>query len=304
MFEWVQGLIEAGTANEAEIEGGWSPLQRAAAAGDLPAVELLLDHGADLRYVDRDGWTACSRAAQSSNGLIMQRLIAADPSLADRRTLKGNTPLMIAAMSGHVEVVRMLATATAGVDINATTNKGISAVLFASQRGHVHVVQLLIQQGADINLTMVDGTSALMVSAWKGHRAVAALLLESKANPNVQINTPNLPMMAETGSTALMISAREGCTKIVLHLLQSKANPNHQESQGWTALMFAAKHGRVGVLRTMLGADGSGSVKCDVDTVLAQTNQDGHTAATLSEANNHTKCTELLNSFAGNLESK
>ena len=55
--------------------------------------------------------------------------------------------MMLASGMGHVEIVRVLLAAGAGVD--TATNDGETALMFASGSGHVEVVRALLAAGAD-----------------------------------------------------------------------------------------------------------------------------------------------------------
>lgn len=58
----VRYLLEAGADVSVRQAGGITPLMAAAQHGDEAIVRLLLDHGADPRAPDDQGWTALDRA--------------------------------------------------------------------------------------------------------------------------------------------------------------------------------------------------------------------------------------------------
>ena len=69
--------------------------------------------------------------------------------------------------------------------------------------------------------------------------------------------THSNPAYPDRDRTLLMIASRKGMASFVAYLLQRGAAVNRQDSNGCTALMFAALHGKPAVVRTLLmtGAD-------------------------------------------------
>jgi len=75
--------------------------------GRVHIVKLLLEKGAGLNDVDRDGWSALSWAAWSGMKNVVKILLNQDVKI-DVADKNGQTPLMIAAYKGHVKIVENL----------------------------------------------------------------------------------------------------------------------------------------------------------------------------------------------------
>jgi ankyrin repeat protein len=69
-----RALLDAGAEADARQSGGWTPLQSAAHNGDLPLVELLLQHGADSAAVNDDGLDAAALAERSGDAETVERI--------------------------------------------------------------------------------------------------------------------------------------------------------------------------------------------------------------------------------------
>lgn len=62
---------------EAEGEDGWTPLFYGVANGDIKAVKILLDAGADRHHLDKNGWSAAMLAAFEGKTQIARMIEAA-----------------------------------------------------------------------------------------------------------------------------------------------------------------------------------------------------------------------------------
>lgn len=85
------------------------------------------------------------------------------------------TPLILAALGGHSDVIPLLV--AAGADVNGTNAKGETALMVAAEYGRATVVTALIAAGADIEAVEEDGWTALFFAARFGQlQAIAALI--------------------------------------------------------------------------------------------------------------------------------
>jgi ankyrin repeat protein len=103
-------LLEAGAKLDATDFNGWTPLHRAAHAGYVDFVRLLIEHGAkvDARTQIDELYTPLMEAASAGHAQVVNLLLAngADKELTD---IIGCTARMIAERNGHREVAQMTA---------------------------------------------------------------------------------------------------------------------------------------------------------------------------------------------------
>jgi len=85
-----------------------------------------------------------------------------------------STPLMFAALSGNVELVRLLLKYQGKV--NSQNAAGKSALHFAAVGGHVEIIRLLLSSGASCKVHDEQGRSARVYAEEKGQREAATVL--------------------------------------------------------------------------------------------------------------------------------
>lgn len=215
--------------------GGCKPLLFACSLGDIPAVDLLIDHGADLNFVGRGFPTPLKLAATLGNIKLVQLLLwrgaEVDARLAPgsfmisvpeefHRELVGSlnlkasdpnplsalswTPLMAAAAMGRNKVVRMLL--QNGANANMGDGEGRTALMLAVKRGHLAVVKTLVEKGADVNPTDRQGITALKQASDSGNLEIIGLLLEKGADIDAK---------DKGGRTALTLALKRGNAAVV-----------------------------------------------------------------------------------------
>ncbi|KAK4078260.1 uncharacterized protein Triagg1_3276 [Trichoderma aggressivum f. europaeum] len=118
------------------------PLKEAAASGHLDTVKLLLDHGGDPNYRDRDGWSALHWAAEEGH-LWTVTLLLNQGANVNALSSYGTSPLHCAANGGNASIVRLLL--ENGADPLKSTCHGWNALHHAVFRGDSEVIQLLLQ---------------------------------------------------------------------------------------------------------------------------------------------------------------
>ena len=90
---------------------------------------------------------------------------------------RGGTALHVAALGGHVKVVKALV--EQGVDVNLQAEDGCTALHLASSEGHMDAVIELLGAGADVHAETPDGELALDMAFQGGHAEVLEVLKES-----------------------------------------------------------------------------------------------------------------------------
>ena len=140
-------LIVSGT-NVEEIDGGTdlTPLVEAALGGHKDMVLLLIENGAKPDGRDGKGFTALHAAAHMGHVEIVQLLIEYGVNVNDQENTATVTPLHLAAERNYLDVAEALLRQGAALDLK--TESGHTPVIMAVLNGHVDMVKMLREHGA------------------------------------------------------------------------------------------------------------------------------------------------------------
>src|SRR4051812_46715242 len=168
------------------LDGGADPndgvtLPMAASAGDIPVLEALLGHGANVeqRWAT-DGSTALYAIlnwSRTPEGVLWLLAHGADPNAVF--TENGETPLHVAARAWDVPLVEAMV--ARGADIARKRADGRTPYAVAELNGNRTVADWLLAHGASPELMAVD---RLVAACSRGDRAAVEGLLAS--NPGLQ----------------------------------------------------------------------------------------------------------------------
>ncbi|PQE15320.1 ankyrin repeat-containing protein [Rutstroemia sp. NJR-2017a BVV2] len=209
---------------------------------------------------------------------IVQLLLATDGVDLNCKSKDGQTPLSCAAQYGHKDIVQLLL-ATDGIDLNCESKDGQTPLSWAAQYGHKDIVQLLLAtDGVDLNCKSKDGQTPLSCAAQYGHKDIVQLLL---ATDGIDLNCES-----KDGQTPLSWAVQYGHKDIVELLLATDGvDLNCKSKDGQTSLSWAAQYGHKDIVQLLLAADG-------VD--LNCKNKDGETPLSWAAFREHKDIVELL----------
>ncbi|KAK0702416.1 ankyrin repeat-containing domain protein [Lasiosphaeris hirsuta] len=199
----------------------------------------------------------------------------------NERDTEGCSPLYLAALNGHTEVVEHLKRLGNLIDFNCKNgngwsplraalsndsaevaallldtneiewkrelNDGWNAIGQASTGGHLYVVNLLLNTDKDdIDELDADGFTALYQATNAGHTGVVRLLLSNGASVDKESTK------SKGSLTALFAASNTGNTELVNTLLKAKANVQVETSEGETPLSTALAGGHAAVVELLL----------------------------------------------------
>mmetsp|Transcript_32500 Transcript_32500/g.74261 ORF Transcript_32500/g.74261 Transcript_32500/m.74261 type:complete len:307 (-) Transcript_32500:209-1129(-) len=161
--------------------------------------------------------------------------------------------------------------------VNFAADK-VSPFLQAVKEGDLESVKTGLTGGMSANTVDEDGVSVLMMAAMGGHTDLCKALLAQSADPSVAepINS----------RTPLMFAAQGGHQGVVEALLSAQADTTRQDSEGQTALMWAAVAGKALVAKLLAAQPGKDATNAQGLTAFAIAEKMGHsdTAVALKSA--------------------
>ncbi|KAM8831907.1 kinase D-interacting substrate of 220 kDa B isoform 2-T2 [Spinachia spinachia] len=225
----------------------------------------------------------------------------------DGRSDNGQTPLMVAAEQGSLEIVQELL--RRGANVNLDDVDCWSALISAAKEGHVEVVKELLENSAYIEHRDMGGWTALTWAAYKGRVDVCELLLENGANPNTtgqQYSVYPIIWSAgrghadivkvllregakvncsdKYGTTPLIWASRKGHFDCVMHLLENGADVDQEGANSMTALIVAVRGGYTEVVKELLKRNPN----------VNMTDKDGNTALMIAAKEGYTEIVQDL----------
>ncbi|XP_046550760.1 ankyrin repeat domain-containing protein 17-like [Haliotis rubra] len=174
--EVVELLVGKGAKLSLVDSFGFNILHSACHGGELEAVKYVLSQ----TMLDINGRVQCRRtavmlAAESGHKDVVELLVdtGADVSLVDET---GDNILHCACRGGDVEVVKYILSQNM-VDIDSLGHEKKTPVMLAGQYGHKEVVEVLVKHGANLSLRDKVGDNILHLGCWKGHLDVVKYIV-------------------------------------------------------------------------------------------------------------------------------
>ncbi|KAM8881222.1 ankyrin repeat and SAM domain-containing protein 6 isoform 1-T1 [Synchiropus picturatus] len=172
---------------------GWGPLMLATLSGKASVAQQLVERGADPDQVNVLSKTAFELAMQLKqrdikayldpittvrpqtdderrrpdvfsalklgNSQLVKEILEEDPAQVNTSNQEGASPLMMAAVSGQLEVVQLMVEKNAEIDKQDAVH-GWTALMQATYHGNKDIVKYFLSQGADVNLRAKNGYTA------------------------------------------------------------------------------------------------------------------------------------------------
>ena len=168
---------------------------------DSSALEQLLRRGFDANTIDPKGQHGLYLAVQEPSLKAVKTLLAWPKTNVNALNSQNESPLMMAALKGQLDIAAALITRDA--DVNKT---GWAPLHYAATNGHLAVMSLLLDNHAYIDAESPNGSTPLMMAALYGTAPAVKLLLDAGADPLLK---------NQQGLTAIAFAQRASRTEAV-----------------------------------------------------------------------------------------
>ena len=238
-----RGSLELGPDKHGRV-----PLIEAVRSGDKAVVEWLLEKGANASAVSGSGEeTPVAIAAMENHFDLLWRLADAGADLKVLNEYGGNALLSAAHHGRDEDVAKLL---DRGLDVNHANHRGDTALTIAASRGDVKLLELLLKRGASAEPRGARKDTVLIRAARFRRDEATTFLLEQSGKaiqPPLDLNSVN-----KRGDTALLEAIRAASVEVATLLLEKGADPLVKNSMGMTPLLEAAEVGSMQIAKLVV----------------------------------------------------
>ncbi len=242
----------------------------ASSLGHRSMVENLLIAGAEVNWIERDGYQRAPLLVAASLGFtetvktLVKRKVNINLSLGP-----GRNALFLARAGGHYDIVKLLI--TAGSNVNCVGLNGESLLTLCAREGKTEIIKMLLEYGAELHHVSSLCGNAFTMAGIYGHRETANILAaagssvlnfdglcKETVNILVQASANNWSLSDDNSASQLTAASSQGRTELVKELLQSGAH-DHVLSLG-IALAQAVKNNHTKTIKVLLSTESNPNI--------------------------------------------
>lgn len=252
-------LVQNGGADvNARNSRGETLLIDAIKRGDGFAAKFLLDNNCNVDLTTKENGDAalhyiCTYSKDTSEPEVFKDMLEVGRKIlslnvdVNKQNNKGYTPLLLAIVSRHQEMIQELIK-NPETDLNLLTTDGVGALRFAllaARSNDFSIVKTLIDNGAETNEVQQDSGDNLLQFLIKSGAEDPAMFMCDHVNLNFK---------NRQGLTSLHLAAQKGLAKLVTKLLMCGASANVQSGveEQKTALHYAIEENHEVVVKAIV----------------------------------------------------
>ena len=173
--------------------------------------------------------------------MLVARLIRNHPEILRNPDFddKSNTSLHLAAFLGHTAIAELLINAGHDKEEISRNAEHDTPLMVAARNGHVEVGKLLIQQ-FPVSIRYVNGLGLDVLSLASQTPASTGLIpMLLNPGPEAEEHAASVHLRDQEGNTALHHASASGSLKALRILLAAGANPLAKNNHDWTPLAYS-----------------------------------------------------------------
>jgi hypothetical protein len=228
----------------------WTPLQFAAAKGQLGACRLLVERGAEVYTNPMNTYAPVMQAAWNKRAEVVKYFLEEIPDKAAGTNGLG-VAINLAARQGWIEIVRKHIERDP-LSVHQRGWIGDSPLHWPSHNNYTEIISVLLDAGADIEADEINCYGGKPLH-WASEHAPAAVRL--LLNRGAAVNSRNLKADSEFyGMTPLIMNAtqKNDCAEVTELLINAGADIAAVDANGKTALAHARERGLTRIQEVLL----------------------------------------------------
>ncbi len=241
-YELVVQLLNHGANINFQDKKGYTPLIVASEKGRYSCVKALLLNGADVNLAAKGGYNALDQAVQYNYPVIAGLLLDNKARINDASRYYGLTPLQAAVSLGYTDMLNVLLAYSPNLENQGVA--GMTALHLAVTANNDTITLMLLDAGASINAIDKKGYTPLMLASQYGYTEMARLLLENGADPKI-LTSENI--------SALLLALYNYHDETAKVLLQFGADPNPPSYKRLNPLSLAKITGQNEAIEVLKG---------------------------------------------------
>ncbi len=204
-------VVALGAAQQAQA-GSFDDFFTRIIRDDAGGIAALVQRGFDPNTMNDKGETGLTQAFKLDSYRAVKGLISLPATNVNLANAKGETPLMMAAIKGQLDLAKELIARGADVNRPGWTPLHYAVSKASEDDSDLKMIALLVEHHAYIDAASPNGTTPLMMAAQYGSRSAVQKLLQEGADPKLK---------NQAGQTATDFAERAERPEVVTWLAQA-----------------------------------------------------------------------------------